>query len=109
MTHPSKRKGNAFERELVNDAKAHGVEAKRAYASNGESLGHHAEVDIVVGGHRVQCKRRARIAKDFVPSKHVDAVAIRQDRGETLVIVRWSDWVASRSLVMGYLEEKQET
>lgn len=99
MTHSSKRKGNAFERELVNDAKEQGVPARRAYASNGESLGYHAEVDIVVGGHRVQCKRRARICADYIPSEHVDAVAMRADRGETLVIVRWSDWLAARALL----------
>lgn len=99
MTHPSKRKGNAFERELVNAARALGVAAQRAYASNGESLGHHAEVDVVIGGHRVQCKRRAKVAAHMVPSEHVDAVAIRPDRGEALVVVRFTDWLAARALL----------
>jgi Holliday junction resolvase len=42
MTHTSKRKGNAYERELVNQAIAAGLTSKRAYASNGLSLGHGA-------------------------------------------------------------------
>jgi len=99
MTHPSKRKGNNFERELVNEAIEMGVEAKRAYASNGQSLGHHETVDILVGGHRVQCKRIAKIAKVYRVTENQDAVAFREDRGETFVLVRWSDWLASRALV----------
>ena len=38
MSSPSKRKGNAFERELVNTAKDWGLEAQRAWGSNGQSL-----------------------------------------------------------------------
>lgn len=93
MTHPSKRKGNNYERELVNQATDSGLAAKRAYASNGESLGLHAEVDLLVGGLRVQAKRRKLVAEFMVPSDHVDAVAIRQDRGETLVVMNWWDWL----------------
>lgn len=92
MVHPSKNKGNNFERELVNSAREDGIESKRAYASNGESLGMHAEVDCLIGGYRVQAKRRKAIAKHLIPSKHVDCVITRPDRGETLVIMRWEDW-----------------
>lgn len=93
MSHPSKRKGNAFERELVNDALAAGIDAKRAYASNGESLGHDKEVDCLIGGYKVQAKRRASVAAHFKPSEHVDAVCLREDRGETVVVMRWGDWL----------------
>ena len=34
MAHPSKVKGNKFERDIVNKAKEFGLESKRAYASN---------------------------------------------------------------------------
>lgn len=87
MTHPSKRKGNSFERSLVNIARESGLTAQRAYASNGESLGHHAEVDLVIADKRIQAKRRKSIASFMQPTENVDAVAIRQDRGETLVVV----------------------
>lgn len=89
MTHPSKRKGNSFERELVNDALSKGHEAKRAYASNGQSLGLHEEVDVLVNGCKIQAKRRARIAKWIKPSDHVDAVVVREDRGQTFVVIPW--------------------
>jgi hypothetical protein len=38
MAHPSKRKGNRFERELREAFREAGLRAERAYASNGESL-----------------------------------------------------------------------
>jgi len=93
MTHPSKRKGNAFEREIVHKARERGLEAKRAYASNGQSLGHHEEVDCLVAGYRVQAKRRKKIAAHLIPSEHVDCVITRPDRGETLVVIRIEDWL----------------
>jgi len=94
MTHPSKRKGNGFEREIVNRAIDAGLEAKRAYASNGESLGLHAEVDVLIEKKiKVQAKRRKKIAAHLIPSEHVDCVITRQDHGETLVIMRLDDWL----------------
>ncbi len=93
MTHPSKRKGNTYERELVNGASELGIEAKRAYASNGQALGHHEEVDCLIGGYRVQAKRRKSISSHLIPSENVDCVAMRQDKGETLIVMRWSDWL----------------
>ena len=89
MTHPSKRKGNTYERELVKQALASGLESKRAYASNGEALGWHATVDLLVGSERVQAKRRKALAAWMRPTEHVDAVAVREDRGETLVVLTW--------------------
>ena len=35
MSHPSKQKGNRFEREIVDKAKDRGLDAKRAWGSNG--------------------------------------------------------------------------
>lgn len=93
MTHPSKRKGNSYERELVNQAKESGLTAKRAYGSNGEALGHHAEVDVLVAEKRIQAKRRASIAAFMRPTENVDAVCIREDRGETLVVITWWEYL----------------
>lgn len=93
MTHPSKRKGNAYERELVSQAEASGLTAKRAYASNGEALGHHAEVDLLVDGKRIQAKRRKALAAWMRPNDNVDAVCVREDRGETLVVLTWWEYL----------------
>ena len=96
MPSPSKQKGNRFEREIVNKAIQSGLTAKRAWGSNGASLGMHEEVDLVIGKDpeiKIQAKCRKSLASFLQPSEHVDAVVCKQDRGETLVILRLEDWL----------------
>ena len=88
MTSPSKRKGNAFERELVDLAKAWGLSAKRAWGSNGRSLGMHDEVDCIIDDLTCQAKRRKSIAS-FLKCEHTDIVAFREDRGDTYVLMKY--------------------
>ena len=93
MTHPSKVKGNKFERDVVNKAKELGLDSKRAYASNGESLGMHAEVDLIIEDYKIQAKIRKSIASYLIPNENVDAQVIRQDRGEAYIVLRLEDWL----------------
>ena len=93
MSHPSKVKGNKFERDVVNKAKELGLDSKRAYASNGESLGMHAEVDLLIKDYKVQAKIRKSIASYLLPNENVDAQVIRQDRGEAYIVLRLDDWL----------------
>jgi len=93
MVHPSKNKGNNFERELVNAAKESGLEAVRAYASDGRSLGLTEDVDCLIGGFKIQAKRRNTVAAHLIPSDTVDCVATRPDRGESLIVMRFDDWL----------------
>lgn len=93
MTHPSKVKGNTFERELVREAQAVGLRATRAWGSNGQALGKAAGVDLVVGGRCLQAKRRRVFPKYLQPDKDCHAVVFRQDRGPTLVLLRWEDYL----------------
>jgi Holliday junction resolvase len=92
MTHPSKVKGNNYERELVKDAQAKGLEAERAYASNGKALGECEEVDLIVEGCRIQAKRRKHLPLYLAINDGVDAVVFRQDKRESLVLIKWSDF-----------------
>jgi len=94
MSHPSKAKGNGFERELVDKAKAEGLEAKRAYASNGLALGQAETVDLMIGTCRVQAKRRKKIAADFKVPVGADVVVFREDRGDTFVLMTLEDFLA---------------
>ena len=95
MAHSSKRKGNRFEREIVHQAEAVGLEAERAYASNGESLGEVEECDVLVQGRgdkvldalRIQAKRRKSHAQYLHPPDGTDAVVLREDREDALAIV----------------------
>ena len=93
MAHPSKVKGNKFERDVVNKAKELGLDSKRAYASNGESLGMHAEVDLIIEDYKIQAKIRKSIDSYLIPNENVDAQVIRQDRGEAYIVLRLEDWL----------------
>ena len=93
MAHPSKVKGNTFERAIVNKAKEFGLESKRAYASNGESLGMHAEVDLIIEDYKIQAKIRKNIASYLIPNQNVDAQVIRQNRGEAYIVFRLEEWL----------------
>lgn len=87
MAHPSKRKGNGFEREIVNEAEAIGVPGERAYASDGRALGQNSNVDCMIGGYTVQAKRRKKIAGYIKPDDDVDIQVIREDRGQAMAIL----------------------
>lgn len=93
MTHPSKSKGNNFERELVQQAIDSGLTAKRAWGSNGEALGCHATVDLLIEDQKLQAKRRKTIPAWLGMSEHVDAVVVRADYQEAVVIVSWFDYL----------------
>ena len=91
MSHPSKKKGNGFEREVVDTFHAFGHDkTERAWGSNGQSKGWHEEVDVLAklpADLRIQCKRRAKLPDVARPSEHVDAQVIREDRGDTFIVM----------------------
>lgn len=101
MAHSSKRKANRHERELVKIAEAKGLEAERAYASNGKSLGEVKACDVLVRGSdsdvmdrlRIQAKRRKSIASYLEPPEGTDAVVIREDRAENLIVLPFKDFL----------------
>ncbi|MCS3662311.1 hypothetical protein [Salinibacter ruber] len=87
----SARKGKRYERELVNQCEDAGIRATRAYASNGQALGEHKNCDLklsVPDGPELtaQAKRRANVG-GYLTDKHVDLVAVREDRGPSLAVV----------------------
>lgn len=90
MPSKSKRKGNAYESELVQQLKDHGIDAVRAWGSNGRALGESEEVDLVFSNGkkwRVQAKRRAKLADYMKIPEGADLVMMREDRGKTLVVI----------------------
>jgi len=90
VTHRNKIRGNNLEREIVNTAKEVGLSAKRAYASDGRSLGKSEVVDVIVENTTIQAKRRKKVAQWLYPDYHgddVDVVVTRMDRKEALAIL----------------------
>ena len=86
MTNKNKIRGDVLEREVVKAWREQGFEAERARGSDGRSLGHHQEVDVVVNGLTVQCKRRKRIA-EWLTCANSDIVCVREDRGQRLYVI----------------------
>lgn len=96
MTHRNKVRGNNLEREIVNAAKEEGLSAKRAYASDGRSLGKSEVVDVIVEDFTIQCKRKKKIAQWLYPDYHgddVDLVVTRMDRKEALVVMPYKKFI----------------
>ena len=96
MTHRNKIRGNNLEREIVNIAKEEGLSAKRAYASDGRSLGKSEVVDVIVEDFTIQCKRKKKIAQWLYPDYHgddVDLVVTRMDRKEALVVMPYKKFI----------------
>ena len=109
MTHPSKQKGNSFERLLVDKAKSYGVDGERAWGSNGRSLGMHEEVDVLLEGElRIQAKCRKKIAKWLKPSVFVDAVTVKENHGETYIIIRYDEFLEEYSKYLKWKGENEK-
>ena len=98
MSSRSKQKGNRFEREVTNIAKEYDIDSQRAYASNGLSLGHSEEVDVLLKtpekDWRVQCKVRKNIANWIKPdSSVVDIQVVKEDRGQIYAILPYEEFL----------------
>jgi Holliday junction resolvase len=91
----NKARGTTFERELVSQLTAAGFPAKRAYCSNGESLGEVAQVDILIlsPSCRIQAKRRKSLPQYLDIDEGVDIVVFREDHKKAKVLLYWEDYL----------------
>ena len=122
MSHPSKIKGNKFERDCCKKAELFEIPNKRAWGSDGRSLGLDSEVDIVIGSNdwegetlkfsdemHCQCKIRKRL-RDYIFPKttKIDCHLIREDRGETYIVMRYEDYLADMRRLRFTLKELED-
>lgn len=91
MPNKNMERAKRLERGLVNEARKHGLCAERARGSDGRALGECKEVDVLIQGMRLQAKMRKKLAAYLRLDEGVDGVVFRQDRGPTLVLLRWDD------------------
>lgn len=87
MPAKNKIRGNKLEYEVVNLARSLGFKAKRAWGSDGRSLGLSKEVDVLMGETTIQCKRRKRFPEWLRKDKEIDWQVVREDRGEIMVLL----------------------
>lgn len=102
-----KQKGNRCEREAVNRAKQLGLDALRAWGSDGRALGKHEEVDIVVDDVCIQVKARKKLPA-YLSLGHVDAVLIKQDFGDRMILIPFDEWCVMRKEIKDAKEAKEE-
>ena len=94
---------------IVDKAQSYGVGAERAWGSNGRALGMHEEVDVLLEGHlRIQAKCRKNIAKWLKPSVFVDAVVVKENRGETYIILRYDEFLEDYEKFLKWKKEKEQ-
>ncbi len=93
MPNKSKAKGNRFERLIVDIAKDKGYESKRAWGSDGRSIGHHPEVDLLVDAFKVQAKCRKKLPSYIIPNENVDWQVIKEDRGKVYVVLEFGKFL----------------
>ena len=108
-----KQKGNRIERECrseerrvgVNIAKDFGFEARRAWGSDGRSLGWSEEVDIEIKIPKIyrrfhfQVKGRKKIADYLKPAEEIYGQILKEDRGEIYVTIRYKELLSLLSKV----------
>jgi hypothetical protein len=93
MSHPNKVKGTGFERELVKEAQAIGLQAKRAWGSNGEAMGFTKEVDLLIEDVKLQAKRHKKLPA-WLSMIGVDGVVFRENHGDTYVMITWNQYLS---------------
>jgi len=96
MAHPSKRKGDGFEREVVAELQEHGIAAERVPLSGAvktDSFDHDIRCPVRGVDRKLECKRRAQAFATlygFIGSNY--AVVVRDNRTPPLVVMRLSDF-----------------
>ena len=116
-----KQKGNRIERECVNLTKGYGFDVKRAWGSDGRSLGWSEEVDMeiclpdgdelvhfksinefkLINKIHFQVKGRKRIADYLKPSQDIYGQILKEDRGEFLITIRYHDFLSLLTRITG--------
>ena len=98
MSSKERAKGNRVEREVVNRLANSGIDARRAWGSDGRSLGFDAEVDCIAlincKALRIQVKARKSIGKLYQPdTDKVDCHVVKMDRRKPVIIMELDKFI----------------
>ena len=87
----NRQRGFELERECVNAARAVGLDAKRAWGSNGEALGLCKEVDVVIDGRPYQMKRKKKLPAWLALKPGTVGTIFREDRARAYALIPFED------------------
>lgn len=87
-----KQKGDRLERLVVSLLRAHGLDAKRVPLS-GSAAGYPGDVSVTLAGHELclECKSRKDFTTLYGWLEHRDALILKGDRKDALLVVRLKD------------------
>ena len=89
MPSKSKIKGNKFERDIVNFFEAVGLSCRRAWGSDGRSMGLTEGVDGTLNEeYKWQAKCKAQISPFYIPNEEVDFQIFKGNRTKTFATMR---------------------
>src|SRR5258706_11797399 len=84
----NKRRGKRLEADVVELAKARGLNSRRAWGSDGRALGMAETVDLAIEGYRIQCKRKKSLPNYLqIDKENCDAVIVRQDNDVAKILI----------------------
>jgi Holliday junction resolvase len=91
---PPRQKGNRLERELVKLLEAAGIPAKRVPLS-GSAKGYPGDVCATLAGRELclECKSRKDFKTLYKWLEHRDALILKADRKEPLMVLRLTDFL----------------
>jgi hypothetical protein len=93
MPNRSRQKGDRFERDCCLRLRELGLEAQRVPLSG--AAGGQFSSDIIVAGRKIECKTRKRFIGQFLGWLQGNyALFVKEDRSETLVVMRLDDFAA---------------
>ena len=95
MPNHNKQKGNRVERAVVQAVRDNNLNAVRAYASNGLSLGHSEETDVLIEGkYRVQVKSKKVFPKWLVAAeKDIDWVVFKENNKPMKIMLNFREFL----------------
>lgn len=99
----SKVKGTRVEREVINQAKTTGLEAKRTWGSDGRSAGEVEAVDVIIENMKFQVKARHRLPRFLSPEEGTDGYIFREDNRKAVVVITYEQLLQLLKLRKAYL------
>lgn len=102
----NKKRGKKLEADAVTMAKEMGLSARRAWGSNGEALGEHAEVDVIIESLRFQSKMKKKLPKWLLNHETVDGSIIRMDNHAPMVVISLETFLAAYKALLNSLPER---
>lgn len=97
MSRAQKIKGTAYERAIVNDLRAIGIDAKRVPLSGASEFTEQCDVlvPLLLRDLEAECKVGQQCPKSvYTWLEGNDLLFLRRDREKTLVVLPWATWKA---------------